>query len=319
MFRLVLFIGIVFASATAQAEPLRIGVSETLLSLPLYVAQSEGFFDKRGVSVEFVNCVGGNRCLRNMLAGDTELSTATELPVVFNSFNHDNFAILASFVSASNDLKLVSRTEENITDPGKLRGKNLGYVKGSASQYVLDLVLVYNGIDPNTVTLRQITPESALNALAKGEVDALCIWEPFVSRIQQQLGAEAQLVPIPKLYTETFNLIAMQSAIQTRPKELERVLLALKDSTQFIQANPDKAKALAAKRLNVPTELIERIFDDYRFRLSLNRSLGRTMEGQARWAIREGHVSTDQPQPNYTRFVFPDFLKAVDPSAVSLQ
>lgn len=319
MFRLIFFIGIVFASATAQAAPLRIGVSETLLSLPLYVAESEGFFEERGVSVELVNCVGGNRCLRSMLEGDTELSTATELPVVFNSFNQDNFAILTSFVSASNDLKLVSRTEENITDPAKLRGKKLGYVKGSASQYLLDLVLLYSGIDPNTVTLRQVTPESALNALTKGEVDALCIWEPFASRIQLQLGAEVKLVPIPKLYTETFNLVAIQSVIQTQPKELEQVLLALKDSTRFIQSNPEKAKALAARRLNLPLDLIDTIFDDYRFRLSLNRSLSRTMEGQARWAIREGHVSTNRPSPNYTRFVFPDFLKAVDPSAVSLQ
>lgn len=319
MFRLWLLIGIVFASATAQAAPVRIGVSESILSLPLFVAQAEGFFHKRGVSVEFVNCVGGNRCLRNMLAGNSDLATATELPVVFNSFTRNDFAILTSFVSASNDVKVVANTSEQITDPGKMRDKTLGYVKGSASQYVLDLVLVYNGIDPETVTLKQITPESAQAALAKGDVDALCIWEPFASKIQQDLGEQVQLVPIPKLYTETFNLIALQSAIDAKPKELEKIVLALKDSTLFIQANPAQAKALAAKRLNVPLDLVDQIFTDYRFRLSLNRSLGRTMEGQARWAIREGHVKPGLPQPNYADFIYPVFLKAVEPAAVSLQ
>ncbi|MCR2746211.1 ABC transporter substrate-binding protein [Limnobacter parvus] len=319
MFRLWLLIGIVFASATAQAAPVRIGVSETMLSLPLYVAQSEGFFEKRGVSVEFVSCVGGNRCMRNMLAGQSDLSTATELPVVFNSFARNDFAILASFVSASNDLKVISKTSANITDPGKMRDKTLGYVKGTASQYVLDLVLVYNGIDPDTVTLKQVTPESAQDQLDKGDVDALCLWEPFVSKIRLDLGKEVQLVPIPKLYTETFNLIALKSVIQARPKELEKILLALRDSTQFIQANPDKAKALAAKQLNVSVDLVDQIFDDYRFRLSLSRSLGRTMEGQARWAVREGHVKAKSAQPNYSEFVAPVFLKAVEPAAVSLQ
>jgi NitT/TauT family transport system substrate-binding protein len=319
MLRIALFLSFLFSSLAAYASPLRIGVSESFLSLPLFVAESEGFFQKRGVSVEFVQCVGGNRCVKNMLDGQTDLATATELPVVFNSFTRSDFAILTSFVSASNDVKVVARTESKITEPGKLRNKTLGYVKGSASQYVLDLVLVYNGIDPDTVKLKAITPETALAALANKEVDALSIWEPFASRIEMELGADVQFVPIPKLYTETFNLIAMQSAIKNKPQELERVIKALKDSTQFIQANPERVKALAARRLNVPVVLIDKIFDDYRFRLSLNRSLPRTMEGQARWALREGHVSANLPQPNYTGYLYPAFLRAVDPGAVSLQ
>nr|WP_294887111.1 ABC transporter substrate-binding protein [uncultured Limnobacter sp.] len=319
MVRAALFLSLWLLSLAAHAAPLRIGVSETLLSLPLYVAEAEGFFQKRGVNVEFVNCIGGNRCVKNMLEGQTELATATELPVVFNSFIRSDFAILTSFVSVANDLKVVARTDAKITEPGKLRDKTLGYVKGGASQYVLDLVLVYNGIDPDTVKLKAITPETALTALANKEVDALCIWEPFVSRIELELGTDVQLVPIPKLYTETFNLIAMQSAIKARPQELERIVQALKDSTQFIQTHPEKVKALAAKRLRVPVTLIDKIFDDYRFRLSLNRSLPRTMEGQGRWALREGHVPSNLPQPNYTSFLYPAFLRTVDPSAVSLQ
>lgn len=319
MVRAALFLSLWLLSLAAHAAPLRIGVSETLLSLPLYVAEAEGFFQKRGVNVEFVNCIGGNRCVKNMLDGQTDMSTATELPVVFNSFSRSDFAILTSFVSVANDLKVVARTDAKITEPGKLRDKTLGYVKGGASQYVLDLVLVYNGIDPDTVKLKAITPETALTALANKEVDALCIWEPFVSRIELELGTDVQLVPIPKLYTETFNLIAMQSAIKARPQELERIVQALKDSTQFIQTHPEKVKALAAKRLRVPVTLIDKIFDDYRFRLSLNRSLPRTMEGQGRWALRVGHVPSNLPQPNYTSFLYPAFLRTVDPSAVSLR
>lgn len=319
MVRTALFLSFLLSSLVAQAAPLRIGVSETLLSLPLYVAEAEGFFQKRGVNVEFVNCVGGNRCMKNMLDGQTDLATATELPVVFNSFSRNDFAILTSFVSVSNDLKVVARAEAKINEPGKLRNKTLGYVKGSASQYVLDLVLVYNGIDPDTVKLKAITPETALAALANKEVDALCIWEPFASRIELELGTDVQLVPIPKLYTETFNLIAMQSVIRNKPQELERVVQALRDSTRFIQTHPEQAKALAAKRLKIPVLVVDKIFDDHRFRLSLNRSLPRTMEGQARWALREGHVAASLPQPNYTGFLYSAFLKAVDPGAVSLQ
>lgn len=315
-FHVLLFL--LFVSSLLHAQPLRIGVSETILSLPLYVAQTEGLFQKRGVDVALVSCVGGNRCVKNMLAGETDLSTATELPVVFNSFERSDFSILASFVSTASDLKVLARKTANVSQPLELENKRLGYIKGTASQYVFDLVLVYSGVDPAAVTTKAITPETASQALAQAEVDALCIWEPFASRIQQDLAAEVHLVPTPKLYTENFNLIAMKSAIKTRPRDLELVLLALKDSTDLITENPGKAKALLADRFDIPMSIIENIFDDYRFKLSLNRSLPRTMEGQARWALREGHVDKSLTQPNYNGYLYPALLKKVDPGAVLL-
>lgn len=318
MQRVVVLLGILFVCSSVRAEPVRIGVSANIPSLPFYVAQDEGFFSRRGVDVEFKTCVGGDRCLRSMFAGETELATASELPVVFNSFTRQDFSILTSVGSVSNDLKVLANTSQKITEPSHLRGKTLGYVKGSASQYLLDLVLVYNGIDSTAVSLKEISPETALAALTSNEVDALCISEPFVSRIQQQLGADVQLVPIPKLYTQTFNLIAMNSAIKNKPRQLARIVMALKDASQFIQDHPDRAKALLAKRLNLPIGLIEKIFDDYRFRLSLNRSLPRTMEGQARWALREGHVHPEMNQPNYNKMLYLQYLKELEPSAVTL-
>lgn len=309
---------LLFSSSLLHAQPVRIGVSETILSLPLFVAQSEGLFAKRGVDVTLVKCVGGNRCMKNMLAGQTDLATATELPVVFNSFERADFAILTSFVSTSNDVKVLARKKANVSQAQELRNKKLGYIKGTASQYVLDLVLVYSGVDPSTVTPIAITPETALQALAKAEVDALCIWEPFASQIQKELVSEVNLVPAPRLYTETFNLIATKPVIKTRPRDLELILLALKDSTEFINQNPDKAKTLLAQRFDVPMAIVNSIFNDYRFKLSLNRSLPRTMEGQARWAMREGHVDSALTQPNYNSYVYPRLLKKADPGAVSL-
>ena len=43
MLRIALFFSFLLSSLVAQAAPLRIGVSETILSLPLYIAESEGF------------------------------------------------------------------------------------------------------------------------------------------------------------------------------------------------------------------------------------------------------------------------------------
>lgn len=320
MFRFYCLLAILFFFSTAtSAAPIKIGVSETMLSLPFFIAQSEGFFRKRGVEVEFERCFGGHRCLKGMLEGQTALATSAELPVVFNSFERDDFAILASFVTASNNVKLVARSANQVSSPAQLRNLKIGYMKGSTSQYVLDTLLVFSGVDPDSLKLVPITAEDALQALKNGEIDAVSIWEPFASKILLDLKGQTSLVPMPRLYTETFNLVSTRHILETRPRELEKILAALRDSTDFIQNNPQKAKELVANRFGLPAEVIERIGDDYRFRLSLNRGLTRTMEGQARWAIREGHVPGNPAQPNFSRFLHADLLRKVDPSAVSLQ
>lgn len=318
MFQCHVLLFLLFFSSLLHAQPLRIGVSDSILSLPLYVAESQGFFKKHGVNVTLVNCVGGYRCMQKMLAGETELSTATELPVMFNSFVRSDFAILTSFVSTSNDVKIVAKTAANVSKVADLQNKTVGYIQGTASQYVLDLVLVYSGVNPSTVTLKAVSPETALSAMASKEIDALCIWEPYAARIQQELGADVQWVPAPRLYTENFNLIAMNTAIMTRPDQLLKVLHALKDSTDFIDANPEKAKSLLVRRFELPRVIVNNIFGDYRYRLGLNRSLPRTMEGQARWALREGYVDRTLAQPNYQNFLSSSLLKKVDPDLVSL-
>ncbi|HEX4856168.1 MAG TPA: ABC transporter substrate-binding protein, partial [Limnobacter sp.] len=266
----------------------------------------------------FIPCMGGNRCLKNMLDGQTDLATVAEFPVVLTSFSRSDYAVLSTFVTASNNVKVIVRSSRKVVEPSQLRNLKVGYIKGGTSHYMLDLLLVYSGVDPKTVDMKPLTADNALVALRNGEVDAVSIWEPYASRILLEMKNEVSPLSTPKLYTETFNLVALQSAIRTRPQDLQNVIAALKDSNEYIRANPDKAEAVIADRFDLPSATIRRIMSDYRFNLSLNRALLRTMEGQARWAIREGHASGNTEQPNLGGYLYPVLLRRVDAAAVSL-
>lgn len=317
--RIAFWISVFLLSSQAVAQPLRVAVSNTVLSLPLYVAESEGFFKKHGVDVRLQNCVGGVRCMKQMLGGEAELATATELPVVFNSFARNDFAILTSFVTTSTDIKILVRSDAKVRDTSDLTGKRIAYVKGAASQYFLNLVLLYHAIDPANVELKQTFPESARSDIQSGLVDAISIWEPFAQQILSENPGKVIQLKVPKLYTETFNLVSMRSVIEIQPQQIERILLALKDACDFIQKNPEASKKLLSVRLNTPFQLIDRNFFEYRYRLSLTQSLVRTMDGQASWAIREQHVDKASKVPNYLDFIEPGPLKTVDPSAVTVR
>lgn len=312
-------LGVAFSLSAHAAPPIKIAVSSTVLSLPVFVAESEGFFQKNAAEVQVLPCLGGVRCMAMMHEGAADLSTATELPVVFSGFKRQDFAIVASFVSTANDLKLVVRRDSGVKLASDLKGKRIAYIKGAASQYFADLILLYHGINPQYVVLKEMAPDQTQDLLRSRQVDAVVIWEPYASKAVQDLADEVSIVKVPRLYTETFNLIGNKALLDSQPQAVERIVQSLHDACGFINSNPERAKKILSVRLKISPDLVGRIFDDYRYKLSLNQSLMRTMDGQANWAVREGHVPSGSVIPNYIQFVNPSFLRKVDPQAVTLR
>src|SRR5688572_28475465 len=85
------------AGGALHAAELVLATARTTLSLPIRIAESQGFFAAEGVAVRSVECIGGQRCLRQLFEGRAQLATASELPVMFNSFTRDDYAVVATF------------------------------------------------------------------------------------------------------------------------------------------------------------------------------------------------------------------------------
>jgi ABC-type nitrate/sulfonate/bicarbonate transport system substrate-binding protein len=95
-----------------------------------------------------------------------------------------------------------------------------------------------------------------------------------------------------------------------------RLLKAIVRAERFIQERPDEAKAILRTSLQLDQPFIEWVWGGMAYRLSLDQSLISTMEGEARWARREGHVKG--ASPNFLGLLHSAPLKAVKPSAVGV-
>jgi NitT/TauT family transport system substrate-binding protein len=302
----------------AEAAPeLRIAVSHTPMSLPLYVAQENGYFAAEGIEVRWTDCLGGHRCLQGVFDGQQDLATASELPVMFNAFGRTDHAIIATFVSTADDLKLVTRPDSGVSAPADLAGKKLGAVAGTSSQYFLDLYLLGAGVDPRGLQIVPLQPEQTLDALRSGRVDAVAIWEPYAYLALQGLGPGAKVVATGGGYIETFNLVARTSLLDERAADLARLLRAVERAEQFIEQRPADAKGILRRRLQLDQRFIDWVWPGLAYRLTLDQSLISTMESQARWAMREGHIQ-GKPRPNFLKLVHPAVLKLVKPTAVGV-
>lgn len=316
----VLKLALLCASASCLsvwAAPLTVAIARTPLSLPLYVAQAEGYFEAAGLDLKITDCSGGHRCLQLVLDGAADVATASDSAVMFRSFEREGYAVIGTFVTTSADVKLIVRPSAGITTPAELRGKKIGVVRGSSSQFFLDSYLLWHGVDPGSVELVGLQPDEMATAMRSGTVAAVAAWEPFAFDTITAMKGDASVLPDSGVYTLSFNLVVHKRLAGPRDPELIKLLRAVARAETFILSHPSKAQAILRQRLGVDQRFIDWVWPGLRFQLGLDQSLVKALEGEARWAIRQGQVS-GKTVPNYLRYMHTPPLRAVDANAVGL-
>jgi ABC-type nitrate/sulfonate/bicarbonate transport system substrate-binding protein len=310
-----LLVSLAMAAPLLRAEPLTLAVSRTPLSLPLYIAQHNGYFTDEGLEIKFNECLGGHRCLRMVLDGQADVATASDLPIVMNSFSSADYAVIGTFTKSSEDIKLVTGARAKIKTATQLAGKRIGATKGSAGEYFLDLFLLTAGVDPKSLTVVHLQPEELVPALQAGKVDAVAVWQPYA--YQAVLGpAKGQVLPGGNAYIQTFNLVSHRKLLGLRDASLTKLLRAVERAEQFIHEQPTQAKDILRRQLTPDAAFVDAVWPGLYFRLGLDQTLLTTMEGEARWARREGHAIGGLT-PNFLELIHAPPLRAIKPDAVA--
>jgi ABC-type nitrate/sulfonate/bicarbonate transport system substrate-binding protein len=140
----------------------------------------------------------------------------------------------------------------------------------------------------------------------------------FANRSIRALAEDAVVLPSVPIYTETFNLLASRKFIAEHEPELARVLRAVARAERLIRERPQQAQAILKAELQQDQDFVAATWNDFDYRLSPSPPLVSTLEGQARWAMREGYVRRDSQIPNFLQFVAPEPLRKAEPRAVTL-
>ena len=306
------------AACAAPAAELVLAVSRGPVSLPVYVAEAKGYFTAEGLAVRVRECSSGRNCLELMLQRQAQVATAAELAVTLASFRRHDLAILGTTSTSSHQIKLIARGSSGVRSAADVKGRRVGFVPASSSQYFLDTWVTFHGIDPKDMHKVPLEPERMAEAIAQREVDTLAAWEPHAARAVAALGGDAVLLPNPRVYTQHFVVVTDRLQLHGRGGEMGHLLQALVKAERFIAERPAEATALLQARLQTDARTAAAQFKEHDYRIRLDQSLISTMEEQARWAIREQLVDARQRPASLLRTIEPALLRQVSPRAVSL-
>ena len=300
-------------------EKVTVAAETSMLTAAIWVAEAKDYFKDEGLDVTIKEFGSGRLSFLAMLKGEgIHISTVAPTPIMFKSFERDDYAIFATFVYSYDDVKVIARKDKGIATAMDLKGKKVGTPAGTTGQFFLNAFLTARGIPAADVEVVDISPSELPAALESNKVDAIVIWEPHGYNAQKLLADKAIRLPSSEVYKETFNFMVMKDYAAANPKTLEKFLRATDKATTFINEHKAEAQKLVADRLKLDPAVTVALWDDFTFEMTLDQALVRTLEEEGMWAIRSKLV--DEPKiPNYLDFVLLDSLKQVNPEAVTIE
>jgi len=306
--------------SNTEPEPLtkiRYGSVPAIMEAPAHVAFGKHLFREQGLDVSLTLNPDGKTSFEQLLNGKLDIAAVMVTPVVYKSFERNDFYILGKVDHFQKNDQLVARRDSGIYSVEDLKGKRVAVLLGSSAQFYMDSWLLYNGLNSEDMDIVDMNAPDSLKAIKESSIDAMFSWFPFTAEAELALGENAVTFPANDIVPTSWVIVAGRKYANENREIIEAFLEAIIAAEEFIKKEPEKAIHFHSEINGVNESIIRTIFYNMNFGLTLDQNLLLDMEEQARWVIRNGYVE-EAPIPNYLDFIFPDPLRVVDPGAVTI-
>jgi NitT/TauT family transport system substrate-binding protein len=304
------------ACAPPRHEKLVLGTVHLPALGLLYVAQAKGFLARHGLDVEARRFTSGRDALAALAAGQVDVATTLETPVVLRAGRDPSLRVLTTLHVSSGSTRLVARADRGIAAPADLAGKRIGVPRNTNAEYFLDVLLAWGGVPAGAARLVDVEPEAAPDAFASGEVDAVAIWTPHAERARRMAGAAGAVELGSEVYTEISILVTRAPVLASRRSALVKLVAALADAERLVRERPWEAFAVLRAEFGDTTEAdLADAWRRVRPTLGLTHQLSGVLEDEARWFRAEGRA--EGALLDVGTLLAPDVLSEVDAEAVT--
>lgn len=261
-------------------EPLRVAVCPVTDSAALHLVRTGGAYPDAGLVYTYHET--GRECLAALLAGEADLATVADTPLVLALLEGHRPHIVATLATHPGMVSLIADAGQGIATVDDLIGKRVAFPEGTSAGYFLHSLESYHWTDSGAIEDVALAPQQAVEALATGDVAAIAAWSPLREQAVAALGERAVVIDHAGSYIGTWNLVAT-GAVADDPRVC-RFLAALIEVSATRLTAPDPATvATLAEWTGMEAQVMVPQLDRLRFDPRLDQSLLLLMEDQARW------------------------------------
>jgi sulfonate transport system substrate-binding protein len=169
------------AVAHGDIKEIRIGYQKNgVLVIARQKAALEKHFSPHGIDVKWIEFSSGPPMLEAMNVGSVDYGAVGDSPPVFAQ-SAGAAIVYAAGQPITNGQGILVPGNSPIRTIADLKGKRVGFTKGSSAHNVVVQTLERAGLTYADITPVYLTPPDAGPAFANGSIDAWAIWDPYLA------------------------------------------------------------------------------------------------------------------------------------------
>ena len=280
--------------ATAPAAPAALAIygnKQTFEIAPVLLAASHYYPGQASVNMgSIANLVGAPSVPGFGTDGAADLATNAETQLLRYSVENPNLRVVMTVTEGL--YRIVARRSAGIATVADLRGKRVATIPQTSSGYFLKLMLERAGLQFEDIVAVPITPLAGMTqALARGEVDAVVIWEPESENAAQVLGDDRVEFSGHGVYRELFNLntTAEKLADPVTRRAIVRFVRAIIDASSEVRRDPARAQELVRVAGTFDATDVVESWEHHTWLAGIAPDLLDVMEVQERWLAQQAN------------------------------
>lgn len=257
---LLIIISLILFSAISCKEnsrKIRIGILPVIDTLPLVVADSEGFFKKEGLDVELV-------VFNSALERDAAFTAGTLDGAFGDLINFflmvkngiDTKLVCESYHTSEKSVMfgLLASPVSSIKNVNDIKNEQVAISRGSIIDFFLDQIIISKKISPEKINKLEVKAIPVrYQMLISGSVKLALLPEPLVSKA---IKDGAKLIADDRGLDTTATVIMFKNDfLKENNPQMEKFINAYNTSVKTINSNPEKFKDLMVSKLRLPADI----------------------------------------------------------------
>lgn len=284
--------------AGSDVVTLRVAQSTPAEWVQPVLAQEEGHFDEAGLEVEMTEFPSGRDALQALSGGAVEIAMVTPSNVAPSVMGGEDLVVFGE-VARWGDWRLVARADRGIAAPEDLAGATIGVPTGTSADQSLATLLEQQGLTAEDVELVNVAPPDMVPALENGTVDAVNIWQPNLSVLEDAVPGH---VSIPFEMPSSFLFATTREYAEENPEALLRFLEANQAADALLNDERERALDLMVEPSRIDRPILEAVWEDFTFQTAEpDEQIIDQLAKAAEFVI--GNGSQPGPAPDFTEHV----------------
>jgi len=237
-------------------------VRDPQMSSQFAVADQMGYFKEQGLKVNPRWYIAGTDLPSMWGAGNIHLGTATATMVVPIAASGQAIYNIApqSDIAGTQQIVLGKKAQEMVRSPKDFEKLKIGMPKGASVTMAIEHMAKDTGIDFSKIQFVNLSPPDSVTALAKGDVDAMAGWAPWVFNAVKNGGkvyftGNKSYIPGKEGQVDWIlvhaGVIASGKMLKENPNTLRAVLRALEKATNTVNTEREAAVKIVAREMKM--------------------------------------------------------------------